>query len=262
MSNKDSVSRTLIVAFLVCLVCSVVVSVAAVSLRPAQQLNKALDKQRNILAAAGLLQEGLSIEEQFARIEPRVVDMQTGRFSDAHDPSSYDQRRAAGDPARSIELSNEDDIANVQSRAKFALVYLVRDERGQVEKLVLPMHGYGLWSTMYGFLALENDYNTVAGLGFYEHGETPGLGGEIDNPRWRSLWVGKKVYRASEPGAIIGGEPELRVIKGPAPALAEHQIDGLAGATLTANGVSNMLRFWFGGMGFGTFLRNMQAGSA
>ena len=262
MPAKDTVSRTFIVALLVCLACSVLVSVASVSLRPAQQLNKALDKQRNILSAAGLLREGVGIEEQFARIEPRLVDLASGRFSDAHDPASYDQRRAANDPALSVELSDDEDIASVQSRAKHALVYMVRDDRGRIEKLILPVHGYGLWSTMYGFVALENDYNTVAGLGFYEHGETPGLGGEIDNPRWQSLWIGKKIYRAERPGAIVGGEPKLRVIKGPAPALAEHEIDGLAGATLTANGVTNMLGFWFGAMGFGNFLRNLQAGGA
>ncbi len=262
MSNKDSTARTFIVALTVCLVCSVLVSVAAVSLRPAQLINKALDKQRNILAAAGLLQEGVSIEEQFARIEPRVVDLDTGRYSDTHDPARYDQRKAANDPALSLELSNADDIANISRRARHALVYVLRNERSGIEKIILPVHGYGLWSTMYGFLALENDYNTVAGIGFYEHGETPGLGGEIDNPRWQGLWVGKKVFHADQPGQIVGGKPALQVIKGPAAPGSDYNIDGLAGATLTAKGVSNMLQFWFGQMGFGNFLRNMQAGSA
>jgi Na+-transporting NADH:ubiquinone oxidoreductase subunit C len=134
-------------------------------------------------------------------------------------------------------------------------VYLVEGEQG-IERIILPVHGYGLWSTLYGFIALESDLNTVAGLGFYEHAETPGLGGEVDNPRWKAVWSGKQVYPQGS------SEPAIGLIKGKALAANVHDIDGLAGATLTSNGVTNLVKFWLGENGFAPFLTNLKAGGA
>jgi Na+-transporting NADH:ubiquinone oxidoreductase subunit C len=257
VSSNDSVKKTLIVAFCLCIVCSVIVSTAAVVLKPAQEVNKTLDRKRNILAAAGMLQEGVSVEEQFKQVRARVVDLRTGRFADDVDPAEYDQRKAAKDPALSDRLTAEQDQAKISRREHYAIIYLVEDANGDVDKIILPMHGYGLWSTLYGFLALESDGNTVAGLGFYEHAETPGLGGEVDNPRWKAFWPGKQVYR--------DGQVEIGLIKGsvdPGNANAAWQIDGLAGATLTANGVTNLVQFWLGENGFQPFLDNLKSGEA
>jgi len=204
VASKDGFGRTLTVAFLLCIVCSVVVSSAAVSLRPQQQINKDLDRKRNILLAAGLYQEGVSVDEQFEKIETRVVDIETGKFVDV-DPDGYDQRKAARDPKQSIALGDKD-IAKISRRENLALVYLVQSGDA-VDKVILPVHGYGLWSTLYGFVALEQDLNTVAGMGFYDHAETPGLGGEVDNPRWKAQWPGKKVYGSD--GAV-----KLALLKG------------------------------------------------
>ena len=257
MSSNDSIKKTLIVAFSLCIVCSVIVSTAAVMLKPAQEVNKTLDRKRNILAAAGMLQEGESIEEQFAQVTPRVVDLRTGNFTDDVDPASYDQRSAAKDPQASDRLTAEQDVAKISRREHYALVYLVEDDSGRVDKIILPIRGYGLWSTLYGFIALESDADTVAGLGFYEHAETPGLGGEVDNPRWKAFWPGKQVYR--------DGEVEIGLIKGnvdPSSPNAPWQIDGLAGATLTARGVTNLVQFWLGENGFQPFLNNLKSGEA
>ena len=258
MSDNDSIRKTLIVAFSLCIVCSVIVSAAVVMLKPVQEVNKALDKKRNILAAAGMLVEGQSVEEQFSRVQTRVVDLRTGRFADdTVDSAKYDQRRAAKDPGMSEVLSAEVDIAKIQRREQYALVYLVKGSQGDIEKIILPIRGYGLWSTMRGFIALESDGNTIAGIGFYEHGETPGLGGEIDNPRWKAFWPGKEVYR--------DGSVEIGLIKGsvdPAAATAPWQVDGLAGATLTSRGVTNLMHFWLGENGFEPFLNNLRAGEA
>ncbi len=257
MSSNDSMKKTLIVAFSLCIVCSVIVSTAAVSLKPMQEANKTLDKKRNILAAAGMLDETGSVEDQFESISTRVVDLRTGRFTDEVDGASYDQRKAAKDPASSEALSSEQDIAGIARREHLAVVYLVEGDAGEVETIILPIHGKGLWSTLYGFMALEADANTVVGLGFYEHAETPGLGGEVDNPRWKALWPGKQVYR--------DGEPTLGLIKGavdPGNANAPWQIDGLSGATLTARGVTNLVQFWLGEDGFQPFLENLKAGEA
>ena len=257
MANKDSIGRTIFVALALCIVCSLVVSTAAVMLKPLQVKNKALDRKTNILAAAGLLQEGKSVEEQFGKITTRVVDLRTGQFTDAVDPATYDQLKAAKTPDLSRDLSAEEDQAKISRRENFALVYLVEQD-GEIDKLILPVRGYGLWSTLQGFLALENDFNTVAGLGFFDHAETPGLGGEVDNPRWKKSWSGKEVYNAA-------GEPVIRLIKGsvdPNSTDSEHKIDGLSGATLTSNGVTNLVQFWLGENGFKPFIANLKAGEA
>ena len=257
MSSNDSIKKILTVAFALCIVCSVVVSTAAVVLKPAQEANKSLDKKRNILAAAGMLEPGVSVEEQFASVTPRIVDLRTGRFNNDIDPEKFDQRKAAKDPEKSEKLSAEQDIAKISRRENYAVVYLVEDDAGQTDKIILPVHGYGLWSTLYGFVALESDANTVAGLGFFEHGETPGLGGEVDNPAWKAQWPGKQVFRDGE--AVIG------LVKGtvnPDSPDAIFQVDGLSGPTLTANGVTNLVQFWLGDQGFAPFLDNLRNGEA
>lgn len=257
MSSNDSTKKTLIVAFSLCVVCSVIVSTAAVVLKPAQEANQALDRKRNILAAAGMLDDSSSVDEQFSQITTRVVDLRTGKFTDAVDPANYDQGAAAKESSASEALSPAEDIAKIFRREHYALVYLVEDGQGQVEKVILPIRGYGLWGTLYGFIALEGDANTVAGIGFYEHKETPGLGGEVDNPRWKSLWHGKQIYR--------DGEVALDLVKGsvdPTSANAEFKVDGLAGATLTTRGVSNLVHFWLGENGFEPFLNNLKSGEA
>jgi Na+-transporting NADH:ubiquinone oxidoreductase subunit C len=257
VSSNDSIKKIVTVAFSLCIVCSVIVSTAAVLLKPAQEANKSLDKKRNILAAAGMLDESKTVEEQFAQVSPRVVDLESGRFLDDIDADEFDQRKAAKDPAQSEALSSAQDIAKISRRENYATVYMVQGPGGELDKVILPIHGYGLWSTLYGFIALEADANTVAGLGFYEHGETPGLGGEVDNPRWKGLWPGKQVYK--------DGAAAIALVKGsvdPASANASWQVDGLSGATLTARGVTNLVQFWLGENGFELFLNNLRKGDA
>ncbi len=254
MSNKDSVTKTVSVALILCIVCSVVVSTAAVMLKPAQVANKAKDFNRNILQAAGLYVPGKSVEEQFSQITTKLVDLDTGHFTDQFDPAKYDQWKAAKDPALSTNLSDDEDIAKISRRENVSEVYLVESEKG-VEKIILPIRGYGLWSTLYGFIALDSDMNTVVGMGFYDHGETPGLGGEVDNPKWKALWVDKEVYGNK-------GNVALTVIKGQAPEGDEHKVDGLSGATLTSKGVNNLIHFWLGENGFEPFLENLKKGEA
>lgn len=253
-SSNDSIKKTLTVALLLCIVCSVIVSGAAVALKSQQAANKDLDRKTNILAAAGLYDPDKDVDELFAQIQSRVVDLNTGEYTDAVDADSYNQLKAAKDPAMSKALSNSEDMAGIKRREQFATVYLVENE-GKLERIILPVRGYGLWSTMHGFLALEADANTVIGLGFYQHGETPGLGGEIDNPKWKALWPGKKVFAE---GSM---NPELQVIKGsvdPASSGAEYKVDGLSGATLTSRGVGNLVQYWVGSEGFGPYLSKIR----
>jgi len=258
VSSNDSIKKTFIVAALLCLVCSVVVSTAAVLLKPTQTANKEKDFKINILRAGGIYDSGIAdgktVDEMFANISTKLVDLDTGLYTDAVDVDSFDQRKASKDPALSDSLSAADDLAKISRRVKYAKVYMVENHEG-IEKLILPVKGYGLWSTLYGFIALESDLNTVSSFAFYEHAETPGLGGEVDNPGWKSIWSGKQVYQDGQVG--------LEVIKGNVNANspnAAYQVDGLSGATLTSVGVSNLVKFWLGDMGFAPYINNLKNG--
>jgi Na+-transporting NADH:ubiquinone oxidoreductase subunit C len=247
----DSVPKTIFVAVSLCLVASMIVSAAAVALRPIQEVNKLKDKQINILQVAGLYEPGTDVAEAFSVFEPHVLELESGTFTTAFDAATFDDRAAASDPETSIELT--DDPASIGRQSRFVTIYLLRNEDGSLDKVVLPIHGYGLWSTLYGFIALEENGNDIFGLQFYEHAETPGLGAEVDNPRWKALWSGKRL-------ADENGELQITVAKTAPAAGADFHIDALAGATLTTAGVNNLVRFWMGEAGYGPFLNNLKAG--
>lgn len=251
--SRDSTAKVLGVAFLLCLVCSILVSAAAVGLSSRQERNKIEEKRKNILQAAGLYEADKPIDDQFSKIESRIVDLQNGEFSNTFDAATFDSRAAARDIETSYRIPPERDLAGIKTRSRYKDVYLVMDN-GQLQQLILPVHGKGLWSTMYGFIALADDLNTINGFAFYEHGETPGLGGEIDNPTWKKQWHGKNLYDES-------GKTRIEVIKGTVDrdsADAVYQADGLAGATLTSRGVGNLLHYWMGEDGYKPFLEKLQ----
>lgn len=252
--SSESTTKTITVAALLCLVCSILVSTAAVQLRPLQEKNKQLETQRNILQAAGLLTAKTNVEEVFQHIEPRLVDLETGEYYEGISAQSYDMFKAAENPKTRVEIPENQDLGKLGVRARYARVYLYRPEQ-TVKTIILPVYGKGVWSTMYAFLAIANDGNTVRGLSFYEHGETPGLGGEVDNPAWKSQWSGKKIVNAQ-------GQLALTILKGQveetSPA-AIHQVDGLAGATLTTVGVRNFVHYWLGENGYGPYLKKLRS---
>ena len=254
--NKDSTIGTLTIVTGLCLACSIVVSVAAVGLRPIQQENKALDKQSNILAVAGVDISSVAKRDLAQlygdKIEARLVDLTTGEFVDG-DADNFDTKQAAKDPAKNIRLASADDKAGLRQISRLTPVFFAKDEQGKIDKIILPIYGRGLWSTMYAFLAVAPDGQTIKGITYYDHGETPGLGDGIERPEWRELFVGKKLFDKDN-------MPALRVIKGHAPAGSEHDIDGLSGATLTGNGVQHTFDFWMGPKGFGPFLTKVRAG--
>ena len=250
-SSNESIQKTVAVALLLCFVCSVIVSASAVILRPAQAVNEQANMQMNILQAAGLYDPKQTVQEQFELVSTRLVNIETGEFVEGMDADGYDQRKAAKDPSMNRVLSGEEDIALIKRQAKVAKIYLI-ESGDQIEKIILPIHGYGLWSTLYGFMALEGDANTVAGLGFYEHAETPGLGGEVDNPNWKEQWAGKQVYD--------GDAVALRLVKGGADRSDNYGVDGLSGATITSRGVDNLVKFWMSDAGFKPFLDNVKRG--
>lgn len=251
--NNDSIKKTLIVSLTLCIVCSILVSGSAVLLRNKQESNKALDKKKNILVTAGLVDKTATpetINSVFSNsIEPLIYNFEEQNLS-TDVPEGYDQRKAANDPQRSSKIKQ--DYASIKTRANQGLIYFVKKD-GSIEQIILPIHGKGLWSTLYGFISLDTDLNTVKGISFYEHKETPGLGGEVDNPQWQAKWQGKIIYNES-------GKPTIEVIKGQVEsttANASYKVDGLSGATITSRGVSNMLKYWFGEEAYGPLLKSL-----
>lgn len=260
--SRDSIGFTFMVSAALCVACSILVSGAAVGLRGRQELNKENERKKNILSVAGLIKPGESADVRQIyeeRVKGIIVDLNTGKVvtDDKElfpEPDQYDQKAAIDNPKMSMEIKPEDDIAGIGRRENYSWVYLINDENGKLTQYVLPVRGKGLWSTMWGFIALETDLTTVAGLTFYEQGETPGLGGEVDNPKWKAQWKGKEVYNKEF-------EPDIEVIKGsvnPESPKAVHEVDGLSGATITSRGVTHLLDFWLGDLGFRPYLENIR----
>jgi Na+-transporting NADH:ubiquinone oxidoreductase subunit C len=233
----------------VCLVCSLIIAIPAVGLRERQDTNRLLDQQKSVLLAARIATPGdkLSAEkvkELFSQVQPKILDLESGTFveTDAatYDLSKVEKKKLPPNPAQIMEIPKQVKIYQVMKGE-------------QVDMYVLPIYGKGLWSTLYGYIALDEDLNTIEGITYYQHGETPGLGGEVDNPRWKARWPGRKVF--DEQGAVA-----IEVIKGAAGSVQEapHEVDGLSGATLTARGVTNMLHFWMGEAGYGSYLKKLR----
>jgi len=254
--SNDSIGKTLLVVLVLCLVCSIVVAGSAVGLKPRQQEQRALDKQRNILAVSGLMQDNMSAdavaEVYAARVTPRLLDLKSGMMLDS-DPAKFNQGLALKDPQQSVALAANQDPAGIKRRSNVVEIYLIKNEQQKLQEIVLPVYGNGLWSMMYAFVALDIDGRTIKGITYYDQGETPGLGGEIENPNWRAQFVGKRVLDDD-------GKPALRVMKGAAPQGDLYAVDGLSGATLTSNGVQHSFEFWMGEMGFGPFLKQVREG--
>jgi Na+-transporting NADH:ubiquinone oxidoreductase subunit C len=214
MHKNETTVKVLLVSLILCAVCSILVSLSAVLLKPIQRANKELDIKKNLLVSAGLVEAGASKEAiltEYKKIEQ--VETETTKGS--------------------------------------RIVYIAKDA-GRITHYIFPVEGKGLWSTMYGFLALSPDFKTVLGMGFYDHGETPGLGGEITNPGWLASFKGKSAFDDNM-------EPRLQVIKGQVDARdesAKYQIDGLSGATLTTRGVDKLINFWLSDEGYLPFVKS------
>ena len=242
-ASRDSIANTLIVAIGLSLVCSILVATTAVLLKPVQQRNEDEFRQRIILEVAGLMQPDVSIDTLFAAIETRMVEVDSG---------DYVTDLSAADTELSVAIPAESDIANIRQRTVYSPVYLVR-EGGELQQIILPVYGSGLWSTMYGYLSVGTDGNTVNGLRFYSHAETPGLGDQVDKPAWRAQWVGKQLYDDN-------GVARIEVVRGVSQNRdSPYEIDGMSGATLTGRGVSQLVRFWVGPQGFGPYLQKIQS---
>jgi len=246
-ASVDGPLRSLAVVLVVSLVCSALVTTAVTVLRPIQERRALAELSRGrVLAGAGL--EGPE-DELWARVEPRIVELDTGLPVADLAPEAYDFRSAASDEEGSVEIPGEQDLAQIGRRPRRMPVYIVRGGDGRPGSVVFPVYGEGLYSTLYGYLALEPDLRTVRHISFYEHGETPGLGGDIEEPGWQAGWRGKQVFDDA-------GEPVIEVtVEG---ARGPYQVDGITGATLTGDGVTALVRYWMGAHGYGPTLARLR----
>ena len=253
---KSNNAKTISVALMLCLVCSVLVSAAAVGLKPAQVENARLDRNKNILVAADMYDAESDtaddVAERFKDFDVKIIDLNKGNYLDDDelktagipDRNAYDASQATKNQALSEDLG-DNDPAGIGRKPKYAKVYVKEDEAGKPELIVLPIQGYGLWGTIYGFLTLESDMNTIKGISFYEHKETPGLGARIEEPEWRAKWNG--IHSYDDSGEVATGVTKAGNSK-------DNWVDGISGATLTSRGVSNMIQFWLGEQGYKPYL--------
>jgi len=228
---NDSTAKTVGVALLVALVCSLVVSVTAVTLKPRQDANRLVEKAASMMGMVEVLGLGAP--------QARYVELATGAYANR-------------DAGTSTRLPAERDRAGLGSREDVATVYEVRDD-GRLNLLILPVRGAGYQSMLKGYLALKADLNTIAALTFYEQGDTPGMGARIEEDAWRALWPGKQIADAE-------GVIRIEVVKGTGTRI--HEVDGISGATRTGSGVTNLLRFWLGPDGYGPYLERLRTGTA
>lgn len=245
-NNKETFGKTVGFVTVVCLVCAALVSFSAVQLKPLQNANKLLDKQTKILEASGLLElAGDNIVPTYNDfVIAKIIDLDTGEYIDG-DPNAFDERRDARDVTKSIKPKA--DIAGINRRANTSVIYLVKNGAGTIETVVLPIIGSGLWDLMSGYIGLSVDLNTVKSVVYSDHKETPGLGAEVMNPKWKALWPGKKMFDEDNNIAI-------KIVKGGAADDDVHGVDALSGATLTSNGVERTIHFWLGDEGYGPFI--------
>lgn len=204
-------------------------ALAASALRERQQFNEEVNVKRNILMAVGVLDRDREME-----LDEIDAMYQESVQSFAVDPDGMVVEGVSGE-SLDLEVVLQDPDT---SRHRYP-VFMATDAAGSTV-YAIPVFGKGLWSTLYGYLALEADLETVRGMTFYAHGETPGLGAEIEQAWFQDNFVGKKIY---DGGALR----TIRVVKGTVenriqdPGERDYYVDGISGATITGRGVSNLL---------------------
>lgn len=257
--TNDSPLKAILVVTATAFVCSVLVTVAAVTLQPIQQAYQHLERIRVVVAVSGLADAiddmtELQLINTFQDLDALVVDLERGVFDSTINALDFDSRAAAADPALSVSIPDEQNLAQLGRRSRFATVYLSRDG-DDLQHVILPVHGQGMWSTIYGFVVLESDLNTIAAVTIYEQGETPGIGDVITRSDWHTKWQGRKLYDEQS-------NLRFSIARGAANPDSPYEVDGFVGATITSNAVANMIHYWFGPHGYARFLANLSAGNA
>ena len=224
--NISSTRYTFIFAAIVCVVSAVLLSVFSEGLRPQKELNEELDVKRNILKAV-VLQEPLTPKMK----GPEVLKVYNSKIEEL--VIDKEGNVVAGKTPKQLTEKDKD----------FYPLYIYKED-GQLLAYAFPIVGQGLWSTLYGYLAVEADATTIRGVTFYKHGETPGLGGEIEKEWFQNNFKGKTIYSVKEHKLTT-----VVVVKGKAADVvskdeSSYHVDGITAATLTGKGVTEMMDRW------------------
>ena len=212
------------------IIVSFILSLASTSLGPMQKHNIEIDKKKNILQSIGLdisnFNEMNIMDEYKSRIRNIVLDLKGNMVSEIKHVD-----------LKLIENNQTGQVSYFHDQNEYLLAYKSLNPSA----FIIPISGKGLWSTLYGYFALKDDYNTVNGITFYEHGETAGLGGEVEKKWFQDNFIGKKIYTVD--GELIS----IVVVKGKASDVLNddfinHGVDGISGATVTSNGVTDFLK--------------------
>lgn len=249
--NNESPIKALLVVTVTALVCSVLVTVAAVTLQPIQKAYQHLERNRTIVEISGLSQNVKQLSDKevvnlFQSIEARIIDLDSGTFNTNFNPDTFDSWQVDDNPELSIVIPTEQDLAKLGHRSRFVTIYLVNDS-DTLNRMILPIKGQGMWSMIYGFIAIEKDLNSIVDISFYQQKETAGIGDKILHPDWQASWKKRKLYDDHDALQLGSGSSQTAQ-------LSVHQIDAISGATVTVDAVKNMVRYWFGTHGYARFL--------
>jgi len=225
-SNKYTFSFTIIIT----VIASTLLALASTMLEEIQDYNIDVDKKKNILKCIGINVGEMSSEkivEEYDRNIKNIIITKDGKV---------DKNLLLDDLVSSEVKSTGQQLYNFNNK-EYLPIYISSNP----SSLIIPISGKGLWSTLYGYIALEKDFNTVKGITFYQHGETPGLGGEVDKLWFQENFIGKKIYDVNDKFVSV------EVVKGKVSDIysgnkVNHAVDGISGATITSRGVSNFIK--------------------
>ncbi|MFT5789361.1 MAG: Na+-transporting NADH:ubiquinone oxidoreductase subunit C [Shewanella sp.] len=249
--KKDSFVGTMIFTVTLCLLCSFMITGTSELLKERKLVKKRDELKRNVLIAADVDIADKDFRAIFDKdVKPTLVTLDTGEEDTEANVLDFDERMASINPETSRKPKK--DTAKIKSRADQARVFKVFDDNGKLISVVVPIYGKGLWSMIYGYVALQPDFNTIENVVFYEHGETPGIGDFLNDTDWTDKWHGKQVFDAK-------GKVSFKVVKGGAKAGDVHGVDAVSGATMTGRGVQRAVQFWFGAEGFEMFFNKLKA---
>lgn len=220
--NKNSYIFTF--AAILVIVVGAALAIASEALKPMQQQNIKAEKMQSILATAGIVVERTEAEEAFNKyISDQLILDSEGEVVENSEYVAFE-----------VDVVNE--YKSLEADARHYPLFVFND--GNEKKYIIPMAGKGLWGPIWGYVALDEDLNTIGGTSFAHKGETPGLGAEIAEPAFQDQFVGKKIF--DEQNEFVS----VRVVKGgiiPDGGDVYHAVHGISGGTITSNGVDEML---------------------
>ncbi len=216
--NKESNSYTLIYASILVVVVAVALAFISQSLRPQQAKNESIDKMQQILNSVNIRTSSVDAENKYREL---VVD------------SYVVNNKGEKTEGNAFETELADELNKPENERRYPVYEAMIDGK---KKYILVMRGAGLWGPIWGYMALNDDKNTVYGASFGHAGETPGLGAEIEKPEFGKEFVGKKFFNSENKFVSIA------IVKPGKTAPGQDYVDGISGGTITSQGVNAMLQ--------------------